>query len=129
MDPDHARHLVRPDLESNCLERLLVNDTISIYICVSFQEYSWIQDFETDVPFLESQHLSAGLGRFNRVSYLSDQSPKKSWTWEIHFNPIPLTLGTQISLRICIGVSFKEYSWIQDFEADFHEKVSLWMLN
>ena len=43
--------------------------------------------------------------------------------------PIPLAPGTQISLRICIGVSFQEYSWIQDFEADFPEKVSFWMLN
>ena len=34
-------------------------------------------------------------------------------------NSIPLTPGTQISLRICIGVSFQKYSWIQDFEADF----------
>ena len=50
LDPDHARHLVWPDLESNSLERLLDNGTISIYICVSFQECSWIQDFESDFP-------------------------------------------------------------------------------
>ena len=28
-----------------------------------------------------------------------------------------------------IGESFQDYSWIQDFEADFPEKVSLKMLN
>ena len=28
-----------------------------------------------------------------------------------------------------MGESFKKYSWIQDFEADFPQKVSLKMLN
>ena len=28
-----------------------------------------------------------------------------------------------------IGKSFQDYSWIQDFEADFPQKVSLKMLN
>ena len=30
---------------------------------------------------------------------------------------------------ICMGESFQDYSWIQDFEADFPQKVSLKMLN
>ena len=28
-----------------------------------------------------------------------------------------------------MGESFQDYSWIQDFEADFPQKVSLKMLN
>ena len=31
--------------------------------------------------------------------------------------------------NICMGKSFQDNSWIQDFEADFPEKVSLKMLN
>ena len=30
---------------------------------------------------------------------------------------------------VCMGESFQDYSWIQDFEADFPQKVSLKMLN
>ena len=30
---------------------------------------------------------------------------------------------------IRMGESFEDYSWIQDFEADFPQKVSLKMLN
>ena len=30
---------------------------------------------------------------------------------------------------IFMGESFQDYSWIQDFEADFPQKVSLIMLN
>ena len=32
-------------------------------------------------------------------------------------------------LSICMGESFQDYSWIQDFEADFLQKASLKMLN
>ena len=31
--------------------------------------------------------------------------------------------------KIYMGKSFQDYSWIQDFEADFPQKVSLKMLN
>ena len=47
----------------------------------------------------------------------------------------PLVLGgfefTQhmFGLRNPVGESFQDYSWIQDFEADFPQKVSLKMLN
>ena len=30
---------------------------------------------------------------------------------------------------VLMGESFQDYSWIQDFEADFPQKVSLKMLN
>ena len=32
-------------------------------------------------------------------------------------------------LYFIMGESFQDYSWIQDFEADFPQKVSLKMLN
>ena len=31
--------------------------------------------------------------------------------------------------NICMGESFQDYPWIQDFEADFPQKVNLKMLN
>ena len=32
-------------------------------------------------------------------------------------------------IEIIMGESFQDYSWIQDFEADFPQKVSLKILN
>ena len=50
------------------------------------------------------------------VSFLNiARNTKVSWT------------GSYISLYI--GESFQEYSWFQDFEADFPQKVSIKMLN
>ena len=31
--------------------------------------------------------------------------------------------------QLSMGESFQDYSWIQDFEADFPKKISLKMLN
>ena len=34
-----------------------------------------------------------------------------------------------LGYTLCMGESLQDYSWIQDFEADFPQKVSLKMLN
>ena len=41
----------------------------------------------------------------------------------------PLWLKIMLKTGILMGESFQDYSWIQDFEADFPLKVSLKMLN
>ena len=50
--------------------------------------------------------------------------------YEIWLNVTELLLMRWWNLNAtCMGESFQDYSWIQDFEADFPQKVSLKILN
>ena len=72
-----------------------------------FQDYSWIQDFE------------AGLLTFDRASL-------KSWMLHKYIAFLIIYSSSIWNYKISLSdESFKDYSWIQDFEADFLWKVFL----
>ena len=58
---------------------------------------------------------------------------REGWVNENDFIEIQNWDGTQRKVKVgmCMhmGESFQDYSWIQDFEPDFPQKVSLKMLN
>ena len=83
----------------------------------SFQDYSWIQDFEANFLWRVSLKM-LNQGDYNSLSDLFSVCQKAI----AHLN---------LKLLIFSGynLSFQDYSWNQDYEADFLWKVSLKMLN